>query len=259
MTFDPALNLPAHYSAQAPDGATFADRVKLYQIASVALDVWACGGAAPGATRRKDDPVYQEIVQGRDVPAVYAHYSSCADRAHWKLWRLGCRAPWVNRTATNPDGSARHWLPGANISNLWGNGTPRLRRPGAGWIPLPGDELLIWNNASGSDAHSCSIISYAPNGELAVTANYGAAGMAPTPIGGAKVGATPLYFNGRDWLCGPATHRRIVQSVLRMAALVPLFTEAPDLSGPDWSADFTGELADALGAIHAGPRDGTGF
>ncbi len=225
-------------SARPPDHQ---ERIRLFQIASVALDDWACNGRTG---RRKDDPVYQEIVQGRDTPNTYAHYSSCADRAHWKLWRLGARAPFLNRTAGD-----RKWVSGVNISNLWDRrlGAPVLRRPGAGWMPLPGDELILWN--SGNDAHSCSIVSYAPGGEIALTANYGSAGMAPTPIGGCKVAESPLYFNGRDWLCGPATRRRIVQAVLRLADLVPLFTEPPDLRGPEWSEAFTGEVCDALGAI----------
>ena len=229
------------------------DRYRLFQIAAVALDNWACNGKTG---RRKDSPEYQEVVQGRDVPATYAHYSSCADRAHWRLWRLGCRAPFVNR---EDKASGRAWRPGVNITNLWDRtlGAPRTLRPGAGWRPEAGDELLLWN--TGNDAHSCSIISYAPGGELALTANYGAAGMAPTPINGCHVSESPLYFNGKDWLCGLATHRRIVQSVLRLADLVPLFTELPNLSGPDWSDDFTGEVADALGATHAGPRGPGGF
>lgn len=239
------------------------ERYRLFQIASVALDSWACNGKTG---RRKDDPVYREVTQDRDyLPAQWQHYSSCADRAHWRLWRLGCRLPFVNRTdpwALNqpqPAGAWRLWRPGVNISNLWdrGLGAPVLRRPDAGWKPQAGDELLIWN--TGNDAHSLSIVSFAPNAELAVTANYGAAGMAPTPLGGCHLADTPLYFNGRDWVCGKPTHKRIVQAVLPLASLVPLFSEAPDLSGPGWSADFTGEVADALGAVHAGPRDGSGF
>ena len=226
-----------------PTPEAFARRVQLYQLASVALDTWACNGKAG---RRKDDPVYQGVVQGRDVPAVYSRYSSCADRAHWKLWRLGCRAPFLNRDADD-----RKWKPGVNISNLWNRalGAPITRRPGAGWRPLPGDELLIWNTPSGFDAHSLSIVSYAPMGELATTANYGAAGMAATPIGGAKLSDHTLYFNGRDWLCGPATRRKVVQSVLRLADLVPLFTEAPDVSGPEYSDTWTGEVSDELAAL----------
>lgn len=225
-----------------------AERVRLFGIASVALDDYACNGRTG---RRKDSAVYREVTQDRDyLPAQWRGYSSCADRAHWKLWRLGCRLPFLNRTE-----GARKWVSGVNISNLWnrGLGAPVTRRPGAGWTPLPGDELVIWN--TGNDAHSCSIVSFAPNGELALTANYGTAGMAPTPIDGCHVAETPLYFNGRDWLCGKATHRRIVQAVLRLADLVPTFTEPPDLSGPDWSDQFTGEVADALGAVRAGPKD----
>lgn len=228
------------------------DQFDDFQAAAIALDTYACNGPTG---RRKDDPVYHEVTQGRDGPGPdqWRRYSSCADRAHWKLWRLGCRAKFVNRTApaVPPTTPGRVWVPGVNISNLWnrGLGAPVLRRPGAGWRPLPGDELVIWNTASGGDAHSCSIVDYLPNNELATTANYGTAGMAPTPLGGCHFSDSPLYFNGKDWLCGPATHRRIVQAVLRLADLIPLFTEKPDLRGPEWSADFTGEVCDALGAI----------
>lgn len=220
--------------------------LELWQAAAVALDTYACNGLTG---RRKDDPVYREVTQDRDyLPSQWAHYSSCADRAHWKLWRLGCRLPFVNRT---DKASGRAWVSGVNITNLRDRklGAPVLRRPGAGWLPLPGDELIIWN--TGNDAHSCSVVSFAKDNELAVTANYGAAGMAPTPIGGAHLAETPLYYNGKDWLCGKASHRRIVQAVLRLADLVPLFTVAPDLSG---DLSLTGDVIDAL-ELHWNDKD----
>ncbi len=70
------------------------NRVECYQAASVAFDTWACNGRVG---RAKTDPIYQMVCEGRDTPPNYEFMSTCADRCHCKLFRFGCRLPFVNR------------------------------------------------------------------------------------------------------------------------------------------------------------------
>lgn len=213
----------------------------LWRAAAVALDEYACNG---DKGRDKRDPVYVEVTEHRDVPP-YDHYSSCADRAHWKLWRLGVRSPFVNRESRTPQPG--DWHVGVNISELWNasRGSP-ADHPDATWMPEPGDELLIWNY--GNDAHSLSILSYDHDARMARTANYGTAGMSKATFPGAKCSTAPLVYTAQDgWLYG-LSHKRKVQRITKLAKVVPLITAKPNLSGPEWSAAWTGEVCDALEA-----------
>lgn len=231
------------------------NRIECYREAAVALDTWACGGAVG---RSKTDPVYQLIVEGRDVPSSYERYSSCADRAHWRLWRLGCRLPFVNREERSP--LPHDWHVGVNISNLHDvrQGSPCLFRvddqgrkyatqPGADWEPSPGDELIIWN--TGNDAHSLSIISH--DGSRAVTANYGAGGMSKAAFPGAKLGNAPLVFKAGHWWYGEGARAKQVMRVLRLVDIIETLTAKADLSGPEFDAVFTGEVKDFIEAERA--------
>ncbi len=226
------------------------NRLECYQAACVALDTWACNGTVG---RAKTDPVYQMVTEGRDIPSSYTTYSSCADRAHWRLWRLGCRLPFVNREERTPQPKDFHW--GVNIAWLHdvSKGSPCLFAtqsnghkfpvaPGADWEPSPGDELLIWN--TGNDAHSCSIVSY--DGSRAQTANYGASGMSAAVFPGAKLGNPPLVFKGGHWWLGEAAHAKQVQRVLRLVDIIETLTAKADLSGPEFTESFTGEVKDFI-------------
>lgn len=213
----------------------------LYQAAAVALDEFACGYAKG---RAKTDAIYQSVVEGRDVPSTYTHYSSCGDRASWKLYRLGCRAKWVNRKSNGG------WRVGRNISAL-AYECPVSKKPGADWKPSRGDEMLIWNRDDGTDAHSLSITGY--DGTKARTANYGASGMSAAVFPGAKLGEAPLAFDGKVWRYGLPGHTKVVQRVIRLEDLVPLLTARADLNGPDFTDEFTGEVQDAIQNVFPQP------
>lgn len=214
--------------------------LELWQRAAVALDEYACNG---DKGRDKRDPVYLEVVERRDgILVPYEKYSSCADRAHWKLWRLGVRAAFVNREERTP--LPGDWHVGANISELWNgkHGSPSVV-PDANWLPEPGDELLIWN--TGNDAHSLSIMSYDPIAHTARTANYGAAGMSKATFPGCHCSTGPLTHTAAGWICG---HRK-VQRVLKLADVVKLITDKPnikDQSGEYLSGLLDGGTLDAL-------------
>jgi hypothetical protein len=112
-----------------------------------ALLDWACGGEAH--LKRGN---YMAVVEGRDWPK----YSSCADLAHWLLYRLGCRQEWINRAEhtagdLGPDG----WDNGVNVSRL-AFSPPRsvMRSPIPGYMVVePGDILIVWSLPSTTDAH----------------------------------------------------------------------------------------------------------
>lgn len=189
------------------------------RIAAVALAVHACGGEKG---RSKDDPVYAEVTEWRDVGAMRARYSSCGDLAHWMLYRLGCRAPWVNRKDM-PMG----WRVGQNVSLLTSHG----ELPGGDdWDPEPGDILVIWNSPNGYDAHVCVWLG---GGEIA---NYGAGGMSAAARPGSNITRPSFTWSGHSWYIG----KRRVQRVVSLAHLP--FSEPPDLTG----AELTGEVIDAL-------------
>lgn len=208
----------------------------VWQRAAVALDEYACGGAVG---RSKDDAVYVEVTEGRDGPGPdqRKRYSSCADRAHWKLWRLGVREPWVNRAVNGG------WRIGQNISLLcWQPETPIWHVPfivpGPTWQPEPGDELIIWN--TGTDAHSLSALGALENGKLR-TANYGAGGMSAAAWPGARISSAPLRLIAQKWYYGP----KIVQRVIPLSAIVELVKAPVDMTG----ASMTGEDLDALDGL----------
>ncbi len=224
--------------------------VELYRTASVAIDEYFCNF---DKGRDKRDAVYQYVVEGRDNPATYKDYSSCADRAHAKLWRLGCRRRFVNREERSP--LPHDWHVGQNISSLHdvSAGSPCMVNasgfacpPGKDWVPAPGAEMLIWNSESGSDAHSLSILSF--DGTTARTANYGYLGMSALTFPGCKEGTAPLVFSGGVWRYGS----KVVQRVLTMEGIVSALTETPDLAGVDGVLlSGMSEVLDAITASRA--------
>ncbi len=238
-------------------GMTERPELRFYQAAAVALDEWACGYSAG---RSKKDPVYLSIVENRDVPATYKSYSSCADRAHWRMWRLGCRLPFVNREERTP--LLSDWRNQMNIAWLHdlSRGSPAMfkvdsrgRRfpvpPGKDWIPSSGDEMITWSTVTGSDAHSLSILSW--DGKVARTANYGAGGMSAS-LTGARIVDAPLWLDGSVWRYGKNLVKP-VQRVLRLEDAIPTFTAPANLEGPDFTADFTGEVRDLIERFVPGP------
>ena len=205
----------------------------VWRSAAVALCEYACGY---DVGRRKDDPVYVEVTEGRDGPGPTqrSKYSSCGDLAHWLYKRLGIREPWINRT---DDGVNGPWKAGENVSRLWGGACPFDRVPPAYelWMPEPGDVLLLWN--TGFDAHVTVTLGLDRAGKLR-TANFGAGGMSPDLSPGSRIGAANLtHQRGR-----PFYGARQVQRWLPLGDAINHITVSPDLRG----AALTGEELDAL-------------
>ncbi len=115
-----------------------------YRAIATELVEFACNGAHG---RPETDPVYQAVTEGRDRPPYPNKYSSCGDLAHWMLFRLGVRLPWINR--------AEHlgWVPGMNVSRLAFDSGIFVAKPRVTERFKPGDIGIIWSNASGTDAH----------------------------------------------------------------------------------------------------------
>ncbi len=238
--------------------ANLRELVELYRTAAVALDVYFC---KDDKGRDKKDPVYQYVVEKRDVPSTYEHYSSCGDRAHARYWRLGCRLPFVNREERTP--APNEWKAGWNISLLHdvSRGSPvqtstgmNKQRyacpPGASWRPAPATEMLIWNSPTGGDAHSLSILDF--DGKKARTANYGAAGMSASSFPGAKISEAPLTWDGKFWRYGVPGHTRIVQRVTLIEDMVPTFSLLPDLTYVDGDVlPAMSEVYDKIVALRA--------
>lgn len=89
-----------------------------------------------------DSPIYRAVTEGRDPGPGY---SSCADLAHWLLFRMGVRSGWINR-------SEHHgWAAGVNVSRLAFGAVSR--KPNGLRPLLRGDIGIIWNHSQGLDAH----------------------------------------------------------------------------------------------------------
>ena len=213
----------------------------VWQRAAVALDEYACGYEQG---RSKDDPVYLgDVTEGRDYGAMRARYSSCGDRFHWRQHRLGVRADWINRKPNYRVGQNISLIAGLRWAAGYGKPLPE-------YISIePGDELLIWNNPSGTDAHSLSVtqlsvldVTTGAGIRKLTTANYGAGGMSPGASPGARLGSGQLV-----WKQGPAGWghyygARRLQRIVRLSEIVKHVTAQPHLAG----ASMTGEDLDAL-------------
>jgi hypothetical protein len=213
--------------------------ISTWQMGAVALCEHACGFTQG---RSKDDPVYLEVVEHRDVPPNRSVYSSCGDLGHWLLERLGLREGWVNRA------SLGHYVIGANVARL-GLGCPISHPPPTdpNWAPGPGDICEIWN--TGIDAHVFVSLGVDQAGTLR-TANYGAGGMNASAWPGANIAESPFVRSGSGWMVGKA-HPRKLQRIIRLEDAVALVKARADLSG----ARVTDDLIDALGAKWTGDPD----
>jgi hypothetical protein len=173
---------------------------------------WSCGGER-GVS--EDDPHYREVTEGRDVGAMRARYSSCGDLAHWLLFRLGVRAPWVNRT------EHRGWKVGANVSMLATTASIQLRRtPVPGVRFEPGDVLIVWNDQQGRDAHVMVVYEHRPDLGRFIVGEYG------QPGGHVR----KRLLTARDGILWVGTRK--VQRWLPLA-LVLEYSETADVTLPD--------------------------
>ena len=220
--------------------------VECLTAAIVALSRHFCGVVdalpKPGEKvngRDKLDPVYVAVTEHRDGPGPEQrkYYSSCGDQLHAILERIGVRnEPWVNRKALG------HYTNGANITRLHGGACPPAKYAPRviDYRPPVGSLCLMWN--TGLDAHAFTILGPGSDDRHILTGNYGAGGMCAATAPGANVADSPILWDGRALRFGQS--RRILQSVITPASLVPYITAQIDLSG----APVSGELVDALGA-----------
>lgn len=137
------------------------------QLAVKLLD-WACNGERGIG---ENDPKYQLVTEGRDTGRFQRSYSSCGDLAHWLLFRLGVREPWINRA------EHRGWKTGENVSRLAFKAPKDVRQlPVPGSRFEPGDVLIIWNDDQGRDAHVMVVYEHRPDLARLVVAEYGQPG-----------------------------------------------------------------------------------
>jgi hypothetical protein len=190
-----------------------------YRALAAELVEYACGGAGG---RSEADPVYQAVTEGRDVGAMQARYSSCGDLAHWLLYRLGVRLPFVNR--------AEHlgWTSGANVSRIaFANVAESDPRQNAHY--LPGDIGIVWSKPEGTDAHVFVILEDAQPSALLV-GEYGQPG--------GHVRARAIGYESGRLRIGSRTLRR----VLRLDRVLDAADEADALVPPELTEAWTGKL-----------------
>lgn len=127
-----------------------------YRKRAVAWLEYACAGNPP-----LDSPRHLEIKEGRRGKG----YSSCGDLAHWMLFRLGVREPWINRK------EHLGWVVGVNVSRIVAQSIPYTGQKLEG-----GDIIVIANDwPRGRDAHVICIIDQ-PDEHTLYTAESGLPG-----------------------------------------------------------------------------------
>lgn len=118
--------------------------------------------------RALSDAVYRAVVEDRNAKAEAGgyFYSSCGDLAHWMLYRLGVRLPWVNRDENGG------WRVAVNVSELvYGSRLARRVHPGDDFEP--GDVLVVQVDDPGRTHVICVL----EHGEgLLTSAEYGQPG-----------------------------------------------------------------------------------
>ena len=130
-----------------------------YRKRAVAWLEYACLGN-PGL----DTPRHLEVKEGRRGKG----YSSCGDLAHWMLFRLGVRLPWINRK------EHRGWTVGVNVSRLVSHADPYV---GSSEQRLEGGDVIVIANdwPRGRDAHVVCIVDQLRD-DLLATAESGLPG-----------------------------------------------------------------------------------
>jgi hypothetical protein len=186
---------------------------------------YACGRWTGG--RSEDDPVYQQVTEGRDVGAARRTYSSCADLAHWLLYRLGSRVDFINRKEHNG------WKVGVNVSALAFSPVAEVATETDQY--QAGDVLVIWSKPDGTDAHV--MIALEHSGSTLVTGEYGQPG-----------GAVREHHLAQPLLVG----RRKIHRVLRLQRVCQVSEQQHKLNEPDYT---TLPLAQVYVSEHA-PRRG---
>jgi hypothetical protein len=170
---------------------------------------FACGKWSGG--RSEADAVYRQVTENRDIGAAQRTYSSCGDLAHWMLFRMGCRSPFVNRK------EHLGWRTGVNVSAL---AFCKLADDSdATDVYAAGDILIIWSKPDATDAHVMVVLDHQP--PQLVTAEYGQPG-----------GAIREHTLHAPLLVG---HRKI-HKVLRLTRVLSDAEQNQHLNEPDYTA-----------------------
>jgi hypothetical protein len=123
-------------------------------------DDWLSFACGYSRGRLVTDRVVETVTEGRcSVPS----YSSCGDLPNYMLFRLGVRAPAVNRAENGG------WRVGKNFDIFWSPKPARAAIPGETY--QCGDMLCIWK--TGTDAHALVVIEHTPSDRVILTAEYG--------------------------------------------------------------------------------------
>lgn len=183
-----------------------------YRALAVDLIRFACNGTQG---RTETDPVYQAVTEGRDRPPYPNRYSSCADLAHWMLFRLGVRLPLVNRD--------EHvgWETQVNVSRLAFDALA-IRSPKGTDRFEPGDIGIIWSNTAGTDAHVFVILDDQQPAALLV-GEYGQPG--------GRVNTRRIGYYGGQLSIGT----RALYRVLRLNEVIDAAEAAGHLEAPESS------------------------
>lgn len=211
---------------------------ELWRVGIAELASWCCDYGSIG----KLHPRYTMVTEGRDARQNWRYYSSCADLGHLIAKRVGVRQFWVNRDDDNVHGP---WERTKNVGKL----ASVSAAPRADYAPGLGDIWILSNTwthpdpkEAGKDAHVCVCLGPNPDkpGEY-LTANYGASGLQAVEHPGGKISSKP--WDGKRY------GSKLLAEVLEVPDLVARQTVAADFSGPErWSADWTGEVKEALEA-----------
>jgi hypothetical protein len=201
--------------------------IETFRLAASMLLTYAVDGNVAGV-RATHDPVYRTIVEGRVAPK----YSSCGDLAHWLLYRLGVRAPFVNRDEGKA--SIGHgWRVGLNLNLLVpppvGQCPVAVKPTKLAALPdvLPGDLLQINNQYGG---HQMCVSGVDADG-VVTTAEYG-------QPGGAQKKHTLQLISGTLFVTGAHGAYQVVSWISLADALA-----IPGNVGPDIQALRIAEAA----------------
>ncbi len=118
--------------------------------------------------RRQFDPIFEAVTERRQSKG----YSGCGDLAHWLLYRLGFRCPWINRA------EFRGWRQAQNVALLCarevGGANTLARRPRYGQSVDVGDVLVLnAHDLNGTHVAVVMGVSVIESGARVYTAEYG--------------------------------------------------------------------------------------
>jgi hypothetical protein len=179
------------------------------------LAVRWCEYACNGSKGRPEhgDPVYDWVTEWRDGGDWY---SSCADLAHWVLYRIGVRSSWINRQEHNG------FVVGAGVSRLCWK-APAFSPSGSESL-LAGDIVVTWAKPDTSDAHVSVVIEHEREAGRLLSADYGQPG--------GKLRTRPCRAIGSRIILGTKDIRRVVrlERIVNTAPMVGA-EELPDSWG----------------------------